>query len=786
MEGIMLHAFPVAANILLAAMCAIGEPTVHDVVTPQLESFSLRQVRLLEGRLLTEQERDRAYLHELDVDRLLHSFRKTAGLPTPGEPYGGWESPECEGRGHFVGHFLSACAMMYAGAGDEELKAKGDVVVAELAKCQQALGGEYLSAFPESFFDRLEAGQPVQVPYYAIHKIMAGLYDMHTLCGNEQARGVMEGLAAFVKRRIEKLPPDSFDRMLRAEFGGMSEALHNLYSLTGNPEHLALANRFDQGEFLGPLALGWDNLTRIHGNTQIPKIIGAARRYELTGDERYKNIAALFWTQVAEKRSYATGGSTLYEIWPEPEKLADSLGGLNHETCKTHNMLKLTRHLLEWTGDVRYADFYERALLNGILGTQGDKPGEFQYYVAMGTGYPRVFGTPDNSFWCCYGTGIESFSKLGDSIYFHHDKDLYVNLFVSSTLDWPEMGARVEQHADFPSNDKLSLALHLKKSKKFAVNIRAPYWIAEQPEVWINGKKTDMPKIDPASWVKLKRLWKDGDRVEIRLPMNLHSMKLPDDSQMAAFMYGPYVLAGIVDTCPKRKDDVTVHPIHDAISLFQKDNITNAGWFVGNPDAPEKELKMCAKSPLCFQTVPPFAAYIPFCDVLKDRYRIYNQFVSENSEKREELFEKSERECREIDRVYIFPREVDKTCSERRHNFKGECTNAGCSPSKAFLYRDGGAGGWFGWDFDVKSDKKMELIVTYWGGDANRTFDIEVDGQLLATETLKGERPEKTIDVIYPLPESMTSGKSKISVVFRGNHGTTVGGVFGCATLTAK
>ncbi len=758
----MIQMLSLLLQVVVIAGPSSGAKSTGDAVAMKLQDFPLCHVRLLEGRLQEEQERNRAYLHDLDADRLLYSFRKNAGLPAPGEPYGGWEAPACEVRGHFVGHFLSACALMYASTGDKALKAKADGIVSEFAKCQQALGGEYLSAFPESFFDRVETGQPVWVPYYTMHKIMAGLYDVRTLCGNAEALSVLESMASYFKKRVDKLPPDVLDRMLRVEFGGMSEVLHNLYALTRKPEHLALAHKFDQGEFLGPLAIEWDNLTRIHGNTQIPKVIGAARHYELTGDARYRDIAVFFWNQVVNGRTDATGGSTMFEAWPEPGKLADTLGHLNHETCKTHNMLKLTRHLLQWTGDVRYADFYERAFLNGILGTQGPRPGLLQYYVAMAPGYPRVFGTPDNSFWCCYGTGVESFSKLGDSIYFHDGKNLFVNLFAPSEVTWPEQGMRVEQRTRFPEEEGTTIVLHLRESKRFALNVRVPYWVAGTPEVSVNGRKQSGARAGVGAWMTVTRTWKDGDRIEIRLPMRLHTMALPDDPEQVAVLYGPVVLAGILD--PRKGEDVCVHAVNDGIVLFERS--ARPVFFTGDPGKPEGWIQPVAGSPLHFQSIgtEPRITFVPFGGISVERYGLYwpvvatspsrlksgedaastldvvatspsrlksgedatstLDVVARDSERHKALLEKAGRYAREIDRVFIFPREVDATCSERTHNLQGDKTSSGAVPSTAFVYRHAEPGGWFSWDLAVLPDQPMELPCTYWGGDTGRTFDV--------------------------------------------------------------
>jgi DUF1680 family protein len=448
-------------------VAALGSTAQETVVPMAVHPFDLQDVRLDDGPCKVAQEANRRYLHDLDLDRLLYAFRTNAGLPAPGEPLGGWEAPDVEVRGHFPGHYLSACALMFRSTGDEELKAKADRMVAELATVQEALGGGYLSAFPESFLDRLEKRDRVTwAPLYVIHKIMAGPLDMYELAGNEQALEVLKGMAAYYKARADKLTDFEMERMLQTEFGGMSEVLHNLYGVTGDPDHLEVAHRYDQAAFLGPLALERDNLSFIHGNTQIPKICGAARHYELTGDERYRTITRFFWDRVVRTRTYATGGTTSGERWPEPHRLADTLAPNNQECCKTHNMLKVTRYLFRWTADPVYADYYERAFWNGIIGTQHPETGMLLYYVPLATGHTKKWGTPYDSFWCCYGTGIESFSKLGDSIYFHDASGIYVNLFVASTVSWQEKGLRLEQVTDFPDQEGTAFVFHLERPIK--------------------------------------------------------------------------------------------------------------------------------------------------------------------------------------------------------------------------------------------------------------------------------------------------------------------------------
>jgi len=537
----------IAASAMAPVAAAAGPTSVKDSVQAQAQPFDLDSVRLTDGSVLALMEHNRAFLQGLETDRLLHTFRLTAGLPTSAEPLGGWEKPDVELRGHFTGHFLSGCALMSVSAGDPALRGKGNLVVAELAKCQKANGAAsgngYLSAFPPSFFDRLKAGQKVWAPWYTLHKIMAGLLDMYVLARNQQALDVVRGMAGWTKRWTDSLTDEDMARVLRVEFGGMNEVLYNLYAVTGVKDYAAAAHRFDHEQLFGPLAEGRDELKGLHVNTQIPKIVGAARRYELTGDARYRRIAEFFWTQVTQHRAYATGGTSNDEHWrSDPDKLAGELGYSTQECCCTYNMLKLTRHLFAWSPEARYFDYYERALFNGILGTMNPKNGLTMYYVPLATGYWKVFASPRASFWCCTGTGVESFSKLADSIYFHDEDSLYVNLFMSSELDWEEKGIHLRQDAALAIRGETRLRIGTAQPVQLALRIREPYWTDGKMTVAVNGKPEAAAR-SGGYWV-VDRKWANNDEISVALPMTLHAHPMPDDDTLQAIMYGPLVLAG--------------------------------------------------------------------------------------------------------------------------------------------------------------------------------------------------------------------------------------------------
>jgi uncharacterized protein len=594
-----------------------GKPTNRERVSWNAIPFPLQQVRLGEGPCKVAMEADRRYLRSLPPDRLLHTFRITAGIPTSAPPLGGWEAPDCELRGHYVGgHYLSACALMYAACGDEELKANATTVVTGLGTCQTALKSGYLSAFPVDFFDRLRERQPVWAPFYTIHKIMAGLLDMYVYCGNEQALDIVQKMAGWVALYADSLSYEHMQRVLGTEFGGMGEVLCNLYAVTGKQEYLDLAQRFDKRQFLDPLAAHRDELKGLHVNTHIPQVIAAARYYELTGDRRYRDIAEYFWEEVVSERSYCTGGTSNGESWnTDPGKLSTELAPDTTECCCAYNMMKLTRHLFGWSPDAGLMDYYERTLFNHRLGTINPEDGTMMYYLPLASGYWKTFGKPFDAFWCCTGTGSEEYAKLADTIYFHNDDSLYVNLYIDSQLDWPEKRLHITQGTRFPEEQGTTLTIAANNPAQLSINLRIPYW-AQGGSVKING--TALPAFSsPSSYLTLNRVWKTGDKIELSLPMGVHIDSMPDDASVQAVMYGPLVLAGRFDAVtkdktygepgPKRGEQISVPDI------------------VADPNHPAAWIEPDPKQPLLFHTVgqPQPITLVPLSQVIHERYAVY-------------------------------------------------------------------------------------------------------------------------------------------------------------------
>ena len=513
---------------------------------PKAEPFGAGRVQLREGPFKDAQTWNLAFIKRQSPDRLLHVFRVNAGIPSSAKPLGGWESPDCELRGHFVGHYLSACALFTASTGDEEIKRRADYIVSVLAECQKKLNSQgYLSAFPLELFDRLDTRKNVWAPFYTYHKIMAGLLDMHTLAGNAQALAAVTGMAEWTDQWTAARSYEHMQDILTTEYGGMNEVLYNLAAVTGDARWLKVGDRFSKAVFFDPLAARRDALKGLHMNTHVPQVIGAARRFELSGDNRYGEIARFFWDTVSDARTYVTGGSSNREHWlTEPYQLgAEWRQDVNHqECCCSYNMLKLTRHLFSWAPDEKYIAYYERNLFNHRLGTIEPETGNTTYFLSLAPGAWKTLATDDASFWCCTGTGMEEFAKLTDTIYFRDDKSLYVNLFIASSVTWPERGFALEQSTQFPIEPKTTFTIRQAPAGQLPIHVRIPAWSPEA-RVSINDVPLDVIG-EPGSYMKISRAWKAGDTVVLDLPMQLHSEHFADAPQLQALLVGPIVLAG--------------------------------------------------------------------------------------------------------------------------------------------------------------------------------------------------------------------------------------------------
>ena len=727
--------------------------------------------------------RDQQYLLSLDLDRLLYNFRVNAGLPTTAKPLGGWEAPNVELRGHTVGHFLTACSFMYASTGDVRFRERADSVVSALIEVQNALPSKgfhpgYLSAFPEEFIDRVEQRKRVWAPYYTLHKIMAGLLDACEYCGNKDALEALEKMAAWVKFRMDRLTFDQQQAMLRTEFGGMADVLANLYAVTGNPDHLKTARMFDDWSLFRPLEHRQDSLNGLHGNTQFPKMIGAVHEYELTGDSTYYDIARFFWDRVVHHRSYVIGGNTNDEHFFPVSQFSKNLGSATTETCNSYNMLKLTKELFELDPTAGAMDYYERTLFNHILASQDPSTGMMCYYVPLKPGAFKTFSTPDSSFWCCVGTGMENHAKYGESIYFHSDSSLYVNLFIASRLTWKDRGLTLQQETRFPEEEGTHLTLGLDAPAKFTLKIRYPSW-AKSMALTVNGLYVPV-RSRPGSYVSIERTWNNGDRVDVKLPMQLHIERMPDNRQVGAILYGPVVLAGDLGT--SGMEDVKQYG-PSAPQMRRVDPVTVPAFV--SMDDPLTHIEAIAGQPLTFKTYdlgrPSDVVLRPFYKMFADRYSVYWNFFTPEEwtfHRRDRARRESRR--KEIESLTVDAVDMDRRDNEQAHAFKGEKTRDHWFDDRRGRESDGG---WFSYVLKSLPDQPEILVCTYRGSEGPlRAFDVMIDGEVIANQSLE-IHPGELFDFEYPIPENLTKGKRKVTVTFRAHPGAIAGAVFDVRTV---
>jgi uncharacterized protein len=523
-----------------------------------LQSFRLQQVSLQPGIFYEAQQTDKRYMLALDPDRLLAPYLKEAGFIPQKNNYGNWENTGLDG--HIGGHYLSALSNMYAATHDEQMNERLNYMLSELQRCQDKIGTGYLGGMPGgiALWNDIAKGKITSdtfalngkwVPLYNLHKLLAGLCDAYLIAGKVPAKNMLIRLTDFIDQISTHLRDEQIQTMLYSEHGGLNEVFANVAAITGNKKYLRLARRFSHTMILEPLMAGKDKLTGEHANMQIPKAIGFQRIAEVGGDTGYAKAARFFWETVVSNRSVVIGGNSVNEHFNPPNDFSNLLTSIaGPETCNTYNMLKLTRHLFETYQQLHYIDYYERALYNHILSSQHPERGGFVYYTPMRPGHYRVYSQPQECMWCCVGSGMENHGKYGELIYSYLNNDLYVNLFISSQLNWSSKGFVLSQKTNFPDAETTQLTVVAARPTAFSINIRYPVWVAEgQLEITINGVKAAVDA-KQGTYVKLNRVWRKGDKIEVRLPMKITTEEMPGNSHYIAFLHGPIVLAAKTDT----------------------------------------------------------------------------------------------------------------------------------------------------------------------------------------------------------------------------------------------
>lgn len=778
----ILLSIRISIIVLIVVGAAIAQQikyAIPEVARP----LPLSAVRLTGGPLKRAQDLDAAYLLKLEPDRMMAYYRKRAGLEPKAQGYGGWDGDGRNLTGHIAGHYLSAVSLMYAATGDKRFKERADYIVKEMKEVQDKNGDGYLSALEgaREKFNEVAQGKirsssfdlnGMWSPWYTLHKTYAGLRDAYRFAGNRSALDVEIKFAAWAEGILIKLDDAQTQKMLNTEFGGMNEVLADLYADTGDTRWLNLSHHFDHDAVVDSLARGVDNLDGLHGNTQVPKLLGHLARYIYTGNKADGAAAEFFWDAVALHHSYATGGHGRDEYFGPPDQLAERVDGRTDESCNVYNMLKLTRRLFTIHPVIKYAEFEERALFNHVLGSIDPEDGRTCYMVPVGRGVRHEYQDMFSDFTCCVGSGMESHGLHGDGIYYESANRLWVNLYVPSTAVWQAAGANLTMDTSFPEGEWARFKITLKQSKQFILALRRPFWAGAGFTVTVNGK--DVPDLpEPGSYVELKRTWKNGDTVALVLPQSLHEEALPDNPNRMALLWGPLVLAG--DLGPEEEES------RGAGSL---------SWPVFVTDRPVAEWVKPSEKGGSFRTVGVGRTLnnheietdlVPFYRLHRRAYALYwDRYTAAGWNKQRDEIAAGETKRRKLEAATVSFVQPGDTQKEKEFNQQGEAT----APDRTMGRPARRGKKWFSFDLPVAATQPIALLVTYHSEErTKRTFEILVDGQRIGEQTIERSPPGSAaghfFDSEYNILAGLARDRQKLTVRFQATGGNEIGAVFG-------
>ena len=795
------------AGATTASMEAFNRNRVMRNVTIPMkcDEFDLADISILSGPFHENMIRDLNYLLAFECDRLLAPFEKVAGLPARAPSLGGWESGGC--AGHICGHFLSSASMMYSHTRNDRLLEKINYLLPRLAECQRANGRKDAQfrgycfgvpgarkAFKMALAGKIDVGDPQALfsfsfngiggVWYVVHKVMAGLRDACLYTGSVQAKNILIGMAEWTAQFPKALRPAQMQTMLISEQGGMNEVLADVYAITGNRKYLKLAEQFNEKSQLDPLMHGKDILTGTHSNQYIPRVIGIARQYELSGKQHYRAGAEFFWQSVARRRSYVFGGNSNHEFFFPLGDAWRQLSIGSAESCCTYNILKLTNHYLRWNATMEAADFFERGLVNHILGSQDPATGMMTYYLSMRPGHFKTFCTPWDSCWCCVGTGMENHAKYARGIYYHNADTLWVNLYIASELRWKDLGLTIRQETRFPEENAVRMHVACGQPVPATIKLRHPYWSTPAMKVKLNGKTIDSGV--PGTYLEISRHWANGDLLEIELQTPLRMEPMPHHPSTFAILAGPVVLAAVLGT------DLMLPPVPYANGdQYQWANVPDPQAIpvmVVSGQAIESWIKPDPVEPLVWHTHgagrPQDVKLVPFYKVAHERYVVYFDNLTENQWMQRQSKAKAEAEFEhrlsENTVDYFKP---GNSGSEKRHDLR-DIQDSNIGRFKGRSWRDASHGGGFSFTMKVLPDTPMTLVMTFWGSDAfGRVFDVRVDGHKIATQILNFTRPDLFFHQEWRIPDRLTKGHDEITVRVQAHTGMMAGGLYGCRTV---
>ena len=763
------------------------------------DEFPLGDVTLLDGPLKKARDLNIETLLKYDCDRLLAPYRKEAGLEPHAKTYPNWDGLD----GHVGGHYLTAMAIN-AATGNTECRQRMEYMIGELRLCADAntknhteWGKGYVGGMPNSerIWSTFKKGDfrvyfGSWAPFYNLHKMYAGLRDAWLYCGNEQAKQLFLGFCDWACDLTSGLTDEQMENMLGNEHGGMNEVLADAYAITKDKKYLDVAKRFSHRRLLTPMSQRQDCLDNMHANTQVPKVVGFERISELSGSEPYHEAANFFWDIVTGERSLAFGGNSRREHFPSKEACMDFINDIDGpETCNTNNMLKLTEDMHRRNPEARYADYYELATFNHILSSQHPEHGGYVYFTPARPRHYRNYSAPNEAMWCCVGTGMENHGKYGQFIYTHVGNALYVNLFVSSELNWREKGLTLRQETAFPyaETSRITITQTAKRPNgQTAILVRYPGWVKPgQFSVKVNGKAVDIIT-GPSSYVTIDRQWKKGDVIEVSFPMHAQLKYLPNVPQYIALMHGPILLGmktGTEDLAHLVADDSRFgqyasgkkQPINEAPILIN-DNI----------DAIAEQITPIEGQPLHFvletKMVNGFSGILqPFFEIHDSRYMIYWLALSEQSYKGylDDLAKaeqsRQELEARTIDKV-----QPGEQQPETDHKMETDQSYTG--NTNDVFWRDARDSHYFSYLMQTAGHTDLQLRLKFWGVGEWKTheFDIYVDDQLLTSVNNTGKyRISEFKYETFDIPAGLLQGKTQIRIKFVAKPGKQIGEIYG-------
>ncbi len=780
-------------NVCIGGMCLLQTVNAQDKLYPN--AFALQDVQLLKGPFQHARDLNIQTLLQYDTDRLLAGYRKEAGLPAKATIFANWEGLD----GHVGGHYLSALAMNYAATGNAECKRRMEYMIAELKQCMEANATlhpswavGYIGAVPngKDLWPKIKEGDASAiwkywVPWYNVHKMYAGLKDAWMYAGNDDAKKMFLQFCDWAIAITKALSDAKMEEMLGNEHGGMNEVFADAYQITGDQKYLVAAKRFSHRQILEPLSVNKDELDNKHANTQVPKAVGFQRIGELTNDKTYLNAGSFFWETVTKNRTLAFGGNSRREFFPSVAASHEFVNEVEGpESCNSYNMLKLTQNLFRLKPSAKYIDYYERTLYNHILSTQHPEHGGYVYFTPARPRHYRVYSTPNEAMWCCVGSGMENHGKYNEFIYTHQNDSLFLNLFIASELNWRKRGVKLKQETNFPYEEQTKLTV-TEGASAFSLLIRYPSWVKQkQVSVLVNGKPVQF-QVNKDSYISLRRTWKKGDVVLVKLPMQTRIETMPNVPEYIAFLHGPILLAAKTGS-EDLKGLTADNSRWGHIAHGKKLPIDLAPVIVSNnQSAVVAAVKPMKGKPLHFTLSGVEIKnngrleLQPFYQLHDSRYMMYWMRLTSNQYKHyiDSLT------VIEQKRIELQKRTVDAVTPGEQQPEADHFIQQNNSTTGNYLdafWRSARSNGYFSYQLSTNNEAALKLLVRYWGAErGNRTFDIYIDDEKLVTENINGKWNVQLFrEVEYAIPASMLNGKKTIRVKFQALPEHTAGAVY--------